>query len=155
MKQMCASTTTVSYATQLVVVSLLLVGCGPSMTPPRVYVAAPTGANTAEQLVENLKAAYATRDADAGMKLFYWDKGVPQDYWWPTLIEMFAAGYDEMKLVENDKTMDDPSNPTTLPVAYQLQIIRKTSSTRTENRTLLIGKTENGFYFTSPIWGEE
>jgi hypothetical protein len=142
---------TSGFATLLTVAALLLSGCGDSKTPPRAYVAAPIGASSAEELVEKLKRAYTARDADAAMKLFYWQPGAPQDYWWATLPEMFAAGYDKMELVENASNSDDPSQKTTLPVIFKLRITTTESPTRIGKRTLGIGKTENGFYFTPPI----
>ena len=138
------------FAILLTVVTLMVSGCDTGKTQPRTYTPAPTGASSAEQLVKNLKAAYAASDADAAMKLFYWQPGAPQDYWWATLKEMFAAGYDEMEIIESDESANS-SSQTTLPIVSQLRIITTESPTRQGKRTLLIGKTENGFYFTPPI----
>jgi hypothetical protein len=138
-----------------VVVTLFLFGCSRTTPPPPVYTATPTGAGSAEMLVDDFKKAYAAGDTDAAMRLFYWssaDAEGTQRFWLRLFPEMFAVSYESMELVSPPGAHNSANGATktALPIVAQLRIVRTTSTFRTE-QDLMIGKNDHGFYFVPPI----
>ncbi len=129
---------------------LLLPSCSRKPSPPpKVYTSAAKGADSIDSLGERFKKAYADHDANAAMQLFYWQPGDNngiecQRFWWELLNKMFATPADALKPLA---PVPDPITRTTLPVVGQIQI-----TTNKTNYDLLIGKNENGFYITPPLW---
>ena len=129
-----------------------LAGCSkkPPM-PPRVYTTAPTGASDINTLAERFKKASATHDADAAMQMFVWqpaDKaGLEcQRFWWGLLSKICVTPPEAIELLPPQTGSDAK---TALPVIGLLRV----TSNKT-NYDLLIGKNENGFYITPPLWPE-
>lgn len=128
----------------------ILSGCSKKPTmPPHVYTSAPTGANDINSLAEHLKKASATHDADAVMQMFYWqpadNAGLEcQRFWWNSLNKMFATPPEAIKIL--------PPRSDAKTALEVVGVILVTSNKTSYE--LLIGKNENGFYITPPLWPE-
>ena len=115
--------------------------------PPQVYTTAENGAKDSNELIERFKTAYAARDADAAMRLFYWHAGESpkrQESWWDLLNEMFAtpAKTTETAAPNASKAQTD------FPVVGRFTV----TTSNKQYDALLIGKNEHGFYFMPPLW---
>ena len=139
--------------TAAIVSTIMFSGCSKPNTPPRAYTAAPKGAASVEELVDNFKKAHAARDADAAMQMFYWQTTDYQDFWWVSLSELVESPYDDIEVIspQADKESVHPPPKTTLPVVARLRITTNTTPTSRSEQVLLIGENENGFYFTPPV----
>lgn len=117
--------------------------------PPKVYVPAVAGASDIQNLTERLKKAYAAHDANAAMELFYWQPADSaglecQGFWWHLLNKIFTTPSDSLKSLAPDP---GDLTKTTLPVVGRINI-----TTSKTSYDLLIGKNENGYYLTPPLW---
>ena len=137
-----------ALALGLAVFLLPIAGCTKKpLKPPQVYTTAENGAKDSNELIERFKTAYAARDADAAMRLFYWHAGEPpmqQEAWWDLLSEMFAT---PAKTTET--AAPNPGKEKT-DFAVVGRFIVTTSAKQYDS--LLIGKNEHGFYFMPPLW---
>jgi hypothetical protein len=55
-------------------------------------------------------------------------------------------------LVQRVLPPDAANQPNTLPVAARLRITTDKTPTSQTNFDILIGKNENGYYFSPPLW---
>ena len=103
----------------------------------------------ANYIADQFKKAYTARDADAAMGLFFWQSAKSQDWWWHSLNKLFATPLDAIEVLAPDPAKDPK---TALPIVGRLRITTKKTPTSETTRDLLIGKNENGYYISPPLW---